>query len=284
MLPTPSISVKSHYPHFSFSCLSSIYLLVDSSPFIVKYLLMLSPTLNNQIALVTGATGKLSRVVCLRLAQAGADLALHFHTNKSGAHDLKKMIEDLGRRCEIYSFDLAEPQAPQSLAEKVLADFGRVDILVHTASVFIGNRLAKTDDQFWQQMFDLHVTALFRLARTLENNFRRHSGAILNIADIWGLKPKAALLAYSVSKAALVALTKALAEELAPTTTVNAVAPGIIDFPPDFPDLLREKVIDRIPLHRPGRPEEIADLVVEIIANRYITGQVITIDGGRSLI
>ncbi|MFA5864337.1 MAG: SDR family oxidoreductase [Phycisphaerae bacterium] len=245
---------------------------------------MSSLKLNNQIALVTGATGKLSRVVCLRLAEAGVDLALHFHKNESVAHDLKKMIEDLGRRCEIYSFDLTDAQAPQSLVEKVLADFGRVDILVHAASVFIGTRLAKTDDQLWQQMFDLHVTAPFRLARALENNFRCHSGAILNIADIWGLKPKAALLAYSVSKAALVALTKALAEELAPTTTVNAVAPGIIDFPPDFPESLREKVIGRIPLQRPGRPEEIADLVVEIIANRYITGQVITIDGGRTLI
>lgn len=244
---------------------------------------MSSFDLNNKVALVTGATGKVSRVLCLRLARAGVDLGLHYHANRTQAEDLKKEVEGFGRRCEIYSFDLLDPQAPQALGQQVLADFGRLEILVNTASVFAFKDLAGTDNGLWQTMFDLHVTAPFRLVRALEENFRGRESTILNFADIWGLTPKAAFLAYSVSKGGLIALTKALAEALAPTTTVNAIAPGIIHFPPDIPQAFQEKVLKNIPLQRPGRAEEIAELALEILKNRYLTGQTLVIDGGRSL-
>ncbi len=239
--------------------------------------------LNNKVALVTGGTGKVSRVLCLRLARAGVDIALHYHSNHAGAGELKRAIAGLGRRCEIYSFDLLDPAVPAALAQKALTDLGPIDILINTASVFAFKNLTGTDDALWRTMFDLHVTAPFRLARSLEQNFRGRESAILNIADIWGLVPKAAFLAYSVSKAALIALTKALAEELAPTTTVNALAPGILDFPETTSHETREKVLGKIPLQRPGRAEEIAELALTILKNRYLTGQTLVIDGGRSL-
>jgi len=240
--------------------------------------------LTNKTALVTGSTGKLSRVICLQLAMAGADLALHYRHNHDQAEELRRQVDKMGRRARVYACDLTEPREPERLAERVLHDFGRIDVLVNAASVFAFKRLGQTDDHLWQTMMDLHVTAVFRLVRALEANFRSHTGAIVNIADVWGLQPKASFLAYSVSKGALIALTKALADELAPTTTVNAIAPGIAHFPPDFPDQMREEVIRRIPMQRLAQPEAVADLILEIATNRYITGQIIAIDGGRSLI
>jgi len=237
----------------------------------------------DKTALVTGATGKLSGVLCLQLARAGANLALQYHQNHERARELQKQVEQLGRRCCIYSFDLTVPSAPDQLAKTVFTDFTRVEYLVHAASIFAFKRLNQTDDQLWQTMMDLHVTALFRLVRAMEENFRRQSGSIVTLADIWGLHPKGSFLAYSVSKGALISLTKALADELAPTTTVNVIAPGIVDFPPDFPNSLREKVLHRIPMQRLGTSQEVADLVLYLLTNRYITGQTIAIDGGRSL-
>jgi pteridine reductase len=245
---------------------------------------IMSLDLNNKVALVTGATGKVTRVICLRLARAGARLALQYHGNHAQAEELKKSAEDTGIRCRIYSFDLTAHDAPPNLADNALADFGGVDLLINAASVFAFKNLAQTDDTLWQQMLNIHVTAPFRLVRALEQNFRGRESAILNFADIWGLTPRAAFLAYSVSKAALIALTKALAEELAPHTTVNTLAPGLIHFPPGFPQNLQEKVLKNIPLQRPGNPEEIADLALHILQNRYLTGQTIAIDGGRTLL
>jgi pteridine reductase len=239
--------------------------------------------LSGKTALVTGATGKLSRAICLRLSAAGAQLALHYHTNRTAVEELAKAIKATGGQCRSYSFDLARADSPSALAERVLADFGKVEILVHAASAFVRRRLAETEDSTWQHLLDLHVTAAFRLVRALETNFKSRPGAIVNVADIWALKPKAAFLAYSVSKAALVALTQGLAEELAPQTTVNAVAPGIIDFPDGTPESVREAVLDRIPMHRVGSYDEVAELILEVITNRYITGQTLVIDGGRSL-
>jgi len=239
--------------------------------------------LGNKTALVTGSTGKLTRVVCEALARAGMNMALHYHSNDTLARELKRTVEELGRRCGIYAFDLATPDGCESLAASVLKDFGGVDVLIHSAAVFEPARLAATDDRRWQKHLDLNVTAAFRMARALEATFRTRDGAIVMMADIWGLRPKSGFLAYSVSKAALIALTKALAEEFAPRTTVNAVAPGIIDFPDGFPDSIQDTVLGRVPTRRPGRHEEVAAVIVEILKNRYLTGQVIAVDGGRSL-
>jgi pteridine reductase len=241
-------------------------------------------TLKNKTALLTGATGKLTRELAVRLAQKGVNLALHYHTHGSEALELADQIESMGRRCAVYRADLTNAKGTTKLVDAVLADFGGVDILINGASKFVRKQLNQTDDILWQEMLDLHLTAPYRLARLLEENFRQREGAIINFADIWGLRPSKSFFAYSVSKGALVTLTKALADELAPTTTVNAIAPGIIHFPDDMPEAQRKKVVGRIPMNRLGTAAEVADLTISVISNRYITGQVFTIDGGRSLV
>ncbi len=234
-------------------------------------------------ALVTGATGKLTREVAIRLASKGVNLALHYHTQGEEALALAAQIEKMGRRCSVYRADLTQAKGIKKMVTAVLDDFGGVDILINSASKFIFKSLSQTDDELWQQMMDLHVTAPYRLARELEENFRRRQGAIMNFSDIWGLNPRKIFFAYSVSKGALISLTKALADELAPTTTVNAIAPGLIHFHEGATSAEQIKLPERIPLKRAGTVEEVVDMTLAVISNRYITGQVICIDGGRSL-
>jgi pteridine reductase len=234
-------------------------------------------------ALLTGATGKLTRGVAIRLAQAGTNLALHYHTQGEEALALAEQIETMGRRCAVYRADLTQAKGIKKMVEAVLDDFGGVDILINSASKFILKPLSQTDDELWQQMLDLHVTAPYRLAKALEENFHRRQGAIINFADVWGLHPRKTFFAYSVSKGALISLTKALADELAPTTTVNAIAPGLIHFHEGVNPAQQEKILERVPLGRTGTVDEVAEMTLAIIANRYMTGQVICIDGGRSL-
>ncbi len=239
--------------------------------------------LKNKIVLITGATSKLTQVITHHLAIEGAELALHYHNNDAQANELNEKLKSLGAKSKLYRFDLLESTSPEELAQQVLSDFGRVDILINAASRFTFATIDKTDDNLWNEMLELNITVPFKLARALSENFHNLSGAIVNIADIWALRPKANFIAYSVAKSGLIGLTKALAETFAPDTTVNAIAPGIIDFPADVDDSKRKTIMGRIPLGRCGYPEEIAQTVISVITNRYMTGQIIVIDGGRLL-
>lgn len=232
-----------------------------------------------KVAVVTGATGKIGRQIARSLARGGARLAVHYSANRSLADELAKELDGCA-----YQADFLDRSGPERLTAAVLEDFGRVDILINSASQFPSVRLEQTDDRLWQNMFDLHATSAWRLVNALTENFRSHPGSsIVNMVDIWAIRPKAAFGAYIVAKAALVALTTMWAEELSPGTTVNAVAPGIIDMAPDLLPAEHEKIIAHIPLARPGTGEEVADLVVAICTFRYVTGTTIAVDGGRSL-
>jgi len=239
--------------------------------------------LKNKIILITGATGKLTRVIAHYLAKTGADLALHYHNHKEQADELNEKIKSIGTRCKLYRFDLLVSANPEKLAQQVLSDFGRVDILINAVSRFAFSRIEQTDDELWDEMLKLNITVPFKLVRALAENFHNLSGSIVNIADIWGIRPKANFIAYSVAKSGLIGLTKALAETFAPNTTVNAIAPGIIDFPDDIDENKRKTIMGRIPLSRPAYPEEVAQAVIGVITNRYMTGQIIAVDGGRLL-
>jgi pteridine reductase len=236
-----------------------------------------------KIALLTGATGKLAGEVAIELARAGANLALHYHTHGEEALALADQIEKMGRKCSVYRADLTQTKGIRKMTDAVLDDFGGVDILINSASKFVVKSLSQTEDELWQQMLDLHLTAPYQIVRSLEQNFRQRQGAIINFTDIWGLHPRKTFFAYSVSKGALVSLTRAQADEFAPTTTVNAIAPGILHFDETTPPAQQEKIIARIPLGRTGRVEEVAQMTLAVIANRYMTGQVVCIDGGRTL-
>ncbi len=239
--------------------------------------------LKQKTALITGSTGTLTQAIVLNLANQGVNLALQYYRNNAQVNELKKKLDLTNIKYKFYQFDLLETISPQQLAQKALADFTQIDILINAASRFCIATIEQTEDTLLNEMLTLNIAVPFKLARALADNFYHYNGAIINITDIWGIRPKANFIAYSTAKAGLIGLTKALAETFAPKTTVNAIAPGIINFPDNIDEDNRKKIISRIPVQRKGTPEEIAHAVIQIIQNRYITGQIFTIDGGRLL-
>ncbi len=241
--------------------------------------------LKNKVALVTGAARRVGRAIALNLAQAGADIALHYHTSRNAAEELAALIRGAGSRCLLVAADLADPDAADRIVSQVLAGLGRLDILVNNAALFEGRPLADSDAAFWQRTLGVNLLAPALLARAAAPHMRSAGGGrIVNFADILAERPPRQYAAYATSKAAIIGLTRALARELAPAITVNAVAPGIAEFPEDYDTSTREELIARVPLRRAGTPDEVAALVRFLVAQGdYITGEVIRIDGGRSI-
>ena len=176
---------------------------------------------------------------------------------------------------------------------KVLEDFGRLDLLVNNASVFYRHDIDELTDRHWQEMIQLHILAPFKLSMAARAPLALEGGQIINIADIWGLRPRAKMLAYSVTKAAMIALTYALADAMAPQIRVNAIAPGFFLTQQnhfllfDTDENLTERgasIISHTPMARFGKPEELAGACIWLAsdASKFVSGIVVPIDGGFS--
>jgi pteridine reductase len=187
----------------------------------------------------------------------------------------------------VFSADLLDLSALSRMIEQVVERFGRLDGLVNNASSFYATPLAEVDDQQWRDLFGTNLRAPLFLAQAAADELRRRHGCIVNIVDIHAERPMSGHLLYSVAKAGLVALTRGLAQEMAPQVRVNAVAPGVILWPESSEwedDEQRRKIIAHTLLKREGEPDDIARTVAFLIQDApYITGQVISVDGGRSI-
>lgn len=241
--------------------------------------------LSGKVALVTGSARRVGRAIALELAHAGCDLAIHYHQSQREAEDLRGMIHGLNRRAVIICGDLGDARTPDSLVGEVHRNLGRLDVLVNSASTFDKRPLSESDEAFWLRTLQVNLLAPALLARAAAPLMQASgSGRIVNLGDTLAERPPAGFAAYCTSKAALQGLTRALAIELAPMITVNAVAPGIAEFPESYDEATRQRHIGKVPLKRAGTPEEVARLVRWLVAEGdYISGQVIAIDGGRSL-
>jgi len=239
-----------------------------------------------KVALVTGAARRVGRAIALELAEAGCDLAVHYRRSAAEAADLGRQIQALGRRVALVSGDLADPGVPERLVEESAAALGGVDVLVNNASEFDSVGVQAWTDAHWERTLRVNVVAPAMLARAAAPLMRRAGwGRIVNLTDILVDRPIRRYGAYCASKAALESLTRSLARELAPEITVNAVAPGIAVFPEDYDDALKDKLTQPVPLGRPGSPEEVARAVRFLVGQGdYITGTVLPIDGGRSIV
>lgn len=241
---------------------------------------------SGKVALVTGAARRVGRAIALELAQLGCDVALHYRHSAAEAAKVADEVGQLGRRALLVAGDLADPAAPAAIVDQTGRDLGRLDILVNSASDFSEIELDDWTDDRWETVFRVNLFAPAMLAKAAVPLMQRGgSGRIINLADILADRPIRRFAAYCASKAALVSLTRSLARELAPAITVNAIAPGIAVFPDHYDQALREKLIRQVPLKRAGSPEEIAATVRFLIdQGDYITGQVINVDGGRSIV
>ena len=237
--------------------------------------------LEGQVALVTGAGKRLGRVVALRLAAEGADVAVHYGKSAMEAREVVAEIERLGRRGATFSAELTNVSAIQKLVADAAAHFGRLDVLINSAANFLQTKFGETSEASWDASLDTNLKAPFFLAQAAAPHLAKSGhGAIVNFADIGGLLGWREFLPHSVSKAGVILMTRILAKELAPRVRVNAIAPGTITMPGDPPEWQRD-FIRRAPLQRTGTPEDIADAVMFLIGAQFVTGHVLVVDGGR---
>jgi 3-oxoacyl-[acyl-carrier protein] reductase len=243
-------------------------------------------SLKGKVAIVTGASGTLGRAICVSLATAGADLVLHYFSSEEGVKKTAQLVEKLGSRTLIVSGDVGDPETAKRIVDETLARFEKVDILVNNAGRTADNLLIRMSDEEWNSVIRTNLTSTFLLTRAaLRPMLRARYGRIINITSIDGLVGNAGQTNYSAAKAGQIGFTRSLAREVASRgITVNAVAPGIVKTA--MTAVLNEsqwgEILDRIPMARDGKPEEIAPVVVYLASDEasYVTGKVIAVDGG----
>lgn len=239
--------------------------------------------LSGRVALVTGAAKRLGRTVALRLAQEGADVAVHYGKSAAEARELVNEIQKLGRRAAAFSAELTDVAAIQKLIDSAAEHFGHLDILVNSAANFLQTEFGQTTERTWDASLDTNLKAPFFCSQAAAPYLAKSGhGVIINFADIGGLLGWREFLPHSLSKAGIILMTRILAKELAPAIRVNALAPGTITMPGDPPEWQAD-FVRQAPLRRTGRPEEIADAVLYLITAEFITGQTLVLDGGRTL-
>ncbi|HET8924415.1 MAG TPA: SDR family oxidoreductase [Candidatus Acidoferrum sp.] len=238
--------------------------------------------MNGQIALVTGAAKRLGRAVALRLAEEGADVVIHYRSSKAEAQSAVAEIEKLGRRAAAIGADLASVAEIRRLFDETAKQFGRLDVLISSAANFLPASIISTTEEIWDASLDTNLKAPFFCAQAAAPLLKRTKGTIINFADTGGLLGWPGYIPHSVSKAGVVMLTKVLAKALAPEVRVNAIAPGTITMPGD-PLELETDFVKLAPLRRTGAPSDIADAVLYLIHAKFVTGQTLVVDGGRTL-
>jgi 3-oxoacyl-[acyl-carrier protein] reductase len=241
--------------------------------------------LANQIAVVTGAGRGIGRAIALKFAAAGADVVCVSRTAEN-SEKVAGELRALGRKAWAFAADVADSASVNAAAEKILAEAGRVDILVNNAGVTRDGLLMRMSDEDWDAVVDTNLKGAFLFTRAFSRSFiKQRAGRIINVASIIGLIGNAGQVNYAASKGGLIALTKSVARELASRgITVNALAPGFIetDMTAGLKEEWKAEMLKKIPLNSLGQPEDIAEAALFLAspAARYVTGQVLTVDGG----
>ena len=236
------------------------------------------------VALVTGGAHRLGREIALGFGRAGWDVAVHFRSRRKDAEETGRLLRKGGTRAASFGADLSRGGAPLRLVKKVLSVFGRLDVLVHAASPWITKPVADVTVADWEAVFRVGPRAAFFLSQAAAPHLARRRGAILLISDVAATKAWPNHVPHAAAKAAVDALVRNLAVALAPAVRVNGVAPGIVLPPDDLPTAEVDRLVARTPLRRTVPVEDLVSASLLLAANRSITGQVLAVDAGRSLV
>ena len=243
-------------------------------------------TLSGKVALVTGAARRLGAVIARTLHANGMNLILHYRSSQQDAQQLQQELNSIREDSVVLiQADLLHTTKLASIVQKAEHVWGRLDVLVNNASSFFPTPIGTVDEHQWNDLIGTNLKAPFYLSQAAARALTTAKGCIINIVDVHAERPLKTFSVYSVAKAGLVMLTKALARELGPHVRVNAVAPGVILWPEKgIDDVTKQRIISRTALKREGNPKDVARAVLFLIRDAdYTSGEVISVDGGRSL-
>ena len=238
--------------------------------------------LTGKVVLVTGSAKRMGRGIALRLAQAGARVAIHYRDSEAEA---RRTAEECGN-APVFRADLSEVTQIERLFTEIDERLGRIDALVNNAAVFARHNVLDVTEVEWDTIHNANLKAYFFCAQQAARRMKRQgtAGRIVNISSLGALQPWAEHVPYNASKAGVVMMTRALAKALAPDITVNSVAPGLIPFEAHDFTQTNEGLVRNTPAARHGYVDEVADAVLFFLhASNYITGQILAVDGGLSL-
>lgn len=249
----------------------------------------MKPVLEGKTALITGAGRGIGKQIALTLAQCGADIILNYRSLNGTVEEIKDEIEKLGKKILLCSCDITDSEAVKQMTEKGIQEFGRLDILVNNAGITRDNLLMRMSEEEFDTVLDTNLKGTFYCIRAVSRQMlKQRSGRIINLSSVSGILGNAGQANYCASKAGILGLTKSAAREFASRgITVNAVAPGFIDtdMTAKLSPEIQKDILDRIPMKQFGRTEDIAWTVAFLASDmaRYITGQVISVDGGMAM-
>jgi pteridine reductase len=244
--------------------------------------------LKGKVALITGGARRVGAAICRRLHGCGAELFVHY---RSAAIEARALQAELNARrvnsLALAQADLLKVSASAELVKAAVKEFGRLDILINNASSFYPTVVGEITEKEWEDLLGTNLKAPLFLAQAAAPELRKNHGCIVNIIDIHAELPMKNHAVYNAAKGGLLALTRALARDLAPEIRVNGIAPGTILWPEDEAwrdEVARQRIINQTALKRIGEPDDIAATVQFLVADApYVTGQIITVDGGRSI-
>lgn len=238
-------------------------------------------TLQGRVVLVTGGAKRIGRAIAEAVARRGAHVVITYRTSAREAREAVAALERSGGRAVAVRADLSKRADVQRLMETVRRRYGRLDVLVNSASNFERRAFARLTERDWDAALDTNLKGPF-LCALYASRLMHRGGKIINLADWAGVRPYRDYLPYCVSKSGVLGLTKALAKELAPTIQVNAIAPGPILPPREMSAAQRDRIAKRVPLKRWGSPEDIANTVLFLIEGTdFMTGSTVFVDGGQ---
>lgn len=252
------------------------------------------PTMNDlsgKVALVTGSAKRLGAASVRALHGSGANVVVHYHESENAARMLVENLNDIRKdSAALTGTQLGSQAQAKFCVENAYEKWQRLDLVVNNASSFYATPLGSINDETVSDLFASNLNAPLFITQAAQAELSQRKGAVINMADIYGFQPHDQHSVYCAAKAALIMLTRSLARELAPDVRVNAIAPGAILWPDNAPSTehvdstAQQQILEKIPLGRCGTPEDIANLVVYLCSDaaRYITGEIIKVDGGRS--
>lgn len=240
--------------------------------------------MEKKVVIVTGASKGIGREIAKRLSLKGYQVVANYHTSKEDTESLKKELEEQGIGIDFLKADLSCRDDAKKLVQFALNKYKKVDILINNAGISEYGLFTDITDEKWNQIINVNLYSAFVMSQeVVQNMIARKEGCIINISSIWGMVGASLEVLYSISKAGMDGLTKALAKELGPSgIRVNSVAPGIIETQMNSHLTEEEKkaIVEEIPLEKIGKPEDIAKCVEWLIEDKYTTGQIISINGG----